>query len=86
MSDDASRNDQPTAPPLTHFDAAGRARMVDVGEKTVTHRVAVAAGRVAMRPETVALIREGRAAKGDVLAVAQVAAIKYYERTHEIIT
>jgi cyclic pyranopterin phosphate synthase len=70
---------------LTHFDAAGRARMVDVGEKEVTHRVALASGRVAMRPETVALIREGRAAKGDVLAVAQVAAIMAAKKTHELI-
>ena len=76
---------QTTASPLTHFDPAGRARMVDVGEKPETHRVAVAAGRVAMRPETVALIREGRAAKGDVLAVAQVAAIMAAKRTHELI-
>ncbi len=76
---------QGAASPLTHFDPAGRARMVDVGEKPETHRVAVAAGRVAMRPETVALIREGRAAKGDVLAVAQVAAIMAAKRTHELI-
>jgi len=71
--------------PLTHFDASGRARMVDVGEKEVTHRVAIAAGRVEMQPETVALIREGRAAKGDVLGVAQVAAIMGAKRTHELI-
>ena len=71
--------------PLTHFDPAGRARMVDVGEKPETHRVAVATGRVTMQPETVALIREGRAAKGDVLAVAQVAAIMAAKRTHELI-
>lgn len=70
---------------LTHFDESGRARMVDVGEKAVTHRVAVASGRVAMQPETAALIREGRAAKGDVLGVAQVAAIMAAKRTHEII-
>ena len=70
---------------LTHFDPAGRARMVDVGEKEVTHRVAVAAGRVTMRPETVRLIREGRSAKGDVLAVAQVAAIMAAKKTHELI-
>ncbi len=76
---------QTVGSPLTHFDGAGRARMVDVGEKPETHRVAVAAGRVAMRPETVALIREGRAAKGDVLAVAQVAAIMAAKRTHELI-
>jgi cyclic pyranopterin phosphate synthase len=70
---------------LTHFDAAGRARMVDVGEKGVTHRVAVATGRVAMRPETVALIRAGGASKGDVLGVAQVAAIMAAKRTDELV-
>ena len=70
---------------LTHFDAAGRARMVDVGEKASTHRVAEASGRVTMRAETLALIRSGRAAKGDVLAVAQVAAIMAAKRTHELI-
>jgi len=73
------------APRLTHFDESGRARMVDVGDKPATHRVAVASGRVAMRPETATLIREGRAAKGDVLGVAQVAAIMAAKRTHEII-
>ena len=70
---------------LTHFDAAGRARMVDVGDKDATKRVAIATGRVAMLPETVALIREGRAAKGDVLAVAQVAAIMGAKKTHELV-
>ncbi|MER3436755.1 MAG: cyclic pyranopterin monophosphate synthase MoaC [Chloroflexota bacterium] len=72
-------------PRLTHLDAAGRARMVDVGDKPDTHRVAIASGRVTMQPETAALIREGRAAKGDVLGVAQVAAIMAAKRTHEII-
>jgi cyclic pyranopterin phosphate synthase len=70
---------------LTHFDASGRARMVDVGEKAVTHRVAVATGRVVMRPETATVIREGRAAKGDVLGVAQVAAIMGAKKTHELV-
>ncbi|MCC6793311.1 MAG: cyclic pyranopterin monophosphate synthase MoaC [Thermomicrobiales bacterium] len=70
---------------LTHFDTSGRARMVDVGDKEVTHRVAVASGRVSMRPETATLIREGRAAKVDVLAVAQVAAIMGAKKTHELI-
>ena len=70
---------------LTHFDEAGRARMVDVGEKDVTHRVAVAGGVVRMEPATLALIREGRAAKGDVLAVAQVAAIMAAKKAHELI-
>lgn len=70
---------------LTHFDESGRARMVDVGAKDVTRRVAIASGRVDMQPETIALIREGRAAKGDVLAVAQVAAIMAAKRTHELV-
>ena len=70
---------------LTHFDGAGRARMVDVGGKEETERVAVASGRVRMRPETVKLIREGRAAKGDVLAVAQVAAVMGAKRTPDLI-
>lgn len=70
---------------LTHFDPAGRARMVDVGEKDETTRVAVATGRVTMQPATLALVREGRAAKGDVLAVAQVAAIMGAKRTPDLI-
>ena len=70
---------------LTHFDASGRAQMVDVGDKPETRRRAVASGRVRMLPETVALIREGRAAKGDVLGVAQVAAIMAAKKAHEII-
>jgi len=70
---------------LTHFDASGRARMVDVGAKASTERVAVARGRIRMKPETAATIREGRAAKGDVLAVAQVAAIMAAKKTPEII-
>jgi cyclic pyranopterin phosphate synthase len=81
MQDDEQ---QPTQK-LTHFDASGRARMVDVGDKDVTRRVAIATGRVTMQAETVALIREGRAAKGDVLGVAQVAAIMGAKRTHELI-
>jgi cyclic pyranopterin phosphate synthase len=59
--------------------------MVDVGEKEITHRVAIAGGRVTMSPETIAIIREGRASKGDVLGVAQVAAIMAAKRAHEII-
>ena len=58
---------------LTHLDEQGRARMVDVGEKDVTHRVAVARGHVSVQPETARLIREGLMKKGDVLTVAQVA-------------
>ena len=70
---------------LTHFDESGRARMVDVGEKEATHRIAVAGGTVRMEAATLALIREGRAAKGDVLGVAQVAAIMAAKRAHELI-
>ena len=70
---------------LTHFDRAGRARMVDVGEKPETERVAVASGRVRMARETVELIRAGRAAKGDVLAVAQVAAVMGAKKTADLI-
>jgi len=70
---------------LTHFDRAGRARMVDVGEKPETERVAVASGRVRMAGETIELIRTGRAAKGDVLAVAQVAAVMGAKKTADLI-
>lgn len=70
---------------LTHFDSEGRARMVDVSAKPETERKAVARGEVRMRPETLALIREGRIAKGDVLAVAQVAGIMASKRTSELI-
>lgn len=70
---------------LTHFDAGGAAHMVDVGAKDATHRVARAAGRIAMRPETLALVRAGTAAKGDVLGVARIAAIQAAKRTADLI-
>lgn len=70
---------------LTHINAQGRAQMVDVSAKDVTAREARAEGEVRMRPETVAIIREGRAAKGDVLAVAQVAGIMGAKATAGII-
>jgi cyclic pyranopterin phosphate synthase len=70
---------------LTHFDAEGRAHMVDVSGKDVTDRVAVARGAVEMAPATLALILEGRAAKGDVLAVARLAGIMAAKRTAELI-
>jgi cyclic pyranopterin phosphate synthase len=70
---------------LTHFDEAGRARMVDVGSKPDTPREAVAGGIVRMKPETLARIREGRMAKGDVLAVAQVAGIMAAKQTPQLI-
>ena len=70
---------------LTHFDAKGDAQMVDVSEKDVTERVAVARGAVEMKPETLALILEGRAKKGDVLAVARLAGIMAAKRTADLI-
>jgi cyclic pyranopterin phosphate synthase len=70
---------------LTHFDEAGRARMVDVGAKPDTAREAVARGTVRMRPETLARIREGRVAKGDVLAVAQIAGIMAAKNTPQLV-
>jgi cyclic pyranopterin phosphate synthase len=70
---------------FTHFDAAGQAQMVDVAGKDVSKRVARAAGRIVMRPETLALIRDGKAGKGDVLGVARIAAIQAAKRTAELI-
>jgi cyclic pyranopterin phosphate synthase len=70
---------------LTHFDGEGAAHMVGVGTKPETHRVARAAGRIVMRPETLALIRAGTAAKGDVLGVARIAAIQAAKRTADLI-
>jgi cyclic pyranopterin phosphate synthase len=70
---------------LTHLDEKGRARMVDVGDKPDTERVAVAKGEISMRPETLALIQTGGIPKGDVLAVAQVAAIMAAKQTHTLI-
>ena len=70
---------------LTHFDAEGRAHMVDVGAKPVTDRVATAEGRVVMTLETLAYITEGRAKKGDVLGVARLAGIMAAKQTASLI-
>lgn len=70
---------------LTHFDAQGQAHMVDVGGKDVTHRIAVATGRIVAKPETIATIRDGTAKKGDVLGVARIAAIQGAKRTSDLI-
>lgn len=70
---------------LSHLNERGEAHMVDVSEKAVTSRTAIAEGIVAMRPETLALIREGSAAKGDVLATARIAGIMGAKRTSELI-
>lgn len=70
---------------LTHLDAAGAANMVDVTDKPATTRTARAEGRVVMQPETLALIREGDAKKGDVIGTARLAGIMAAKRTHELI-
>ena len=70
---------------LRHLDEAGRARMVDVGDKPVTERVAVAEGRVRMSAEAFGLVRDGAVAKGDVLAVAETAGTMGAKRTAELI-
>jgi cyclic pyranopterin phosphate synthase len=70
---------------LTHFNESGRARMVDVTDKLATERVAVAQGKVWVLPETLKMIQEGRIAKGDVLAVAQVAGVMGAKRTPDLI-
>ena len=71
--------------PLSHFDDQGHAHMVDVSDKAVTDRVAVAEGLVRMTPETLALITEGRAKKGDVLGVARLAGIMAAKKTADLI-
>ncbi len=71
--------------PLTHFDAQGQAHMVDVGAKDETHRVARATGTIRMLPATFELIAQGRAAKGDVIGIARIAAIQGAKRTADLI-
>ncbi len=70
---------------FTHFDEHGRAVMVDVADKTETHRLAVASGRIHMLPDTLARILAGQSDKGDVLGVARIAAIQATKRTAELI-
>ena len=71
--------------PLTHFDAQGQAHMVDVSDKAVTDRVAVAEGHIKMAQETFDLISEGRAKKGDVLGIARLAGIMGAKKTPDLI-
>ena len=73
------------ASPLTHFDAHGQAHMVDVSAKAETHRVARATGVIRMQPATLRLVAEGRAAKGDVLGIARIAAIQGAKRTADLV-
>ena len=70
---------------FTHFDAQGRAHMVDVGDKAATHRIAVAEGWIRMQPETLQRILAGDHKKGDVLAVARIAAIMGAKRTADLV-
>jgi len=72
-------------PRLTHLDASGAAHMVDVGDKAVTTREALAEGRVVMEKATLDLIRSGLSKKGDVIAVARIAGIMAAKKTHELI-
>ncbi|GKT25004.1 cyclic pyranopterin monophosphate synthase MoaC [Acidovorax sp. SUPP3334] len=70
---------------LTHFDTQGKAQMVDVGAKPATHRIAVASGRILMKPETLSLIESGAAKKGDVLGIARIAGIMAAKKTSDLI-
>lgn len=70
---------------LTHLDAQGNARMVNVGEKAITQRVAVARGRVSMKKETLDLIIEGNIKKGDVLTIAELAGVMGAKKTSDLI-
>ena len=72
-------------PKLTHFDESGAAHMVDVSDKDITSRIAVARGRITMQPETLAMITAGTAKKGDVLGVARLAGIMGAKKTSELI-
>ena len=80
-----SQQDNPLTNPLSHFDAAGQAHMVDVGAKAETARLARASGRIRMQPSTFELIHSGSAKKGDVLGVARIAAIQAAKRTSDLI-
>ena len=71
--------------PLTHFDGQGQAHMVDVAAKAATHRIAIAQGRIAMKPATLALIMSGTAKKGDVLGIARIAGIMAAKKTSDLI-
>ncbi|MFW5432455.1 MAG: cyclic pyranopterin monophosphate synthase MoaC [Methylophilaceae bacterium] len=70
---------------LTHFDNHGQAHMVDVGDKASTRRIAIASGKISMRPSTLTLIQSGDAKKGDVLGIARIAAIQASKKTADLI-
>ena len=71
--------------PLTHFDNSGQAHMVDVGDKPVSKRIALASGIITMLPATLKLILQGDAKKGDVLGIARIAAIQASKKTSDLI-
>jgi cyclic pyranopterin phosphate synthase len=86
MNTKKSNSEANTAPQgLTHFDATGQAHMVDVGAKNETHRIAIATGKIHMKPETLAIIQSGTAKKGDVLGIARIAAIMGAKRTSDLV-
>jgi len=70
---------------LTHFNEQGAAHMVDIGDKSVTHRIAIASGSISMEAETLSLIKEGGHKKGDVLGIARTAGIMAAKKTSELI-
>ena len=74
-----------TTPAFTHFDQSGQAHMVDVGDKQETKRIAIASGLIQMQAETLKLIQQGDAKKGDVLGVARIAAIQAGKKTSDLI-
>ncbi len=76
---------QDSSSELTHFNDAGEAHMVDVGDKAVTHRVAIAGGQISMLPETYAMVCAGTHKKGDVLGIARVAGIMAAKKTSDLI-
>lgn len=84
-SEDRGSSDAPVADELTHLDAAGHARMVDIGDKAVTERRAEARARVLMAPTTAARLLRGDLPKGDALPVARIAGIQAAKRTSELI-
>jgi cyclic pyranopterin phosphate synthase len=87
MTPPMTPSDDPAEPAaaLSHFDGQGQAHMVDVGAKAVTHRVARAAGTITMLPATFELVAAGRAAKGDVIGIARIAAIQGAKRTADLV-
>lgn len=78
-------NKNPQTANLTHFDQAGQAHMVDIGDKKETHRIAIASGIIRMNIQTLSLIQSGTTKKGDVLGIARIAAIMASKRTSDLI-